>query len=68
MSLAILDGVHRRLTVLLDSLTPAQFERPAHHPQWGPITVNWLLQMYAWHSRHHVAHIGLVRDVEPATA
>lgn len=68
VSLAILDGVHRRLTALLDSLTPDQFERPARHPEWGAITVDWLLQMYAWHSRHHVAHIGLVRDVKPATA
>jgi hypothetical protein len=60
MSLAILEGLHRRLTILLESLSPEQFARPAQHPSWGPITVDWLLQMYAWHCRHHVAHIGLV--------
>jgi hypothetical protein len=58
-SLAILDGVHQRLTVLLESLTPEQFARRATHPSWGPIDVDWLLQMYAWHCRHHLAHIGL---------
>jgi DinB superfamily len=56
-SLAILNGVHRRTTILLDSLTPEQFGRTAQHPSWGLITVDWLLQMYAWHCRHHVAHI-----------
>lgn len=58
-SLAILDGIHTRLTLLLESLTPEQFARPALHPQWGRITVDTLLQLYAWHSRHHVAHIHL---------
>jgi hypothetical protein len=56
-SLAILDGIHTRLTIVLESLTPDQFGRTAMHPQWGKLTVDVLLQMYAWHSRHHVAHI-----------
>ena len=56
-SIAILEGVHNRLTTMLESLTPEQFARTATHPQWGPITVDFLVQMYAWHCRHHVAHI-----------
>jgi hypothetical protein len=68
ISLAILGGVHKRLTILLESLAPEQFLRPAQHPQWGPITVDWLVQQYAWHSRHHVAHIGLIRAKQPARA
>jgi len=60
-SLSILDGLHARFKILLDSLTPDQFSRTADHPAWGPITVDWLLQMYAWHSRHHVAHIKQIR-------
>jgi hypothetical protein len=56
-SLAILDGVHKRLNTLLESLDPAQFERTADHPEWGAISVDWLLQMYAWHCRHHVGHL-----------
>jgi hypothetical protein len=60
-SLAILDGVHKRLTSLLESLQPEQFSRKAEHPDWGPVTVDFLLQMYSWHCRHHVAHIRQVR-------
>ena len=63
ISLAILGGVHKRLTLLLESLSPEQFARPAHHPSWGSITVDWLMQMYAWHCRHHLAHISLVQSV-----
>jgi uncharacterized damage-inducible protein DinB len=61
-SLAILDGIHARLTIVLEALTAEQFARTALHPQWGQMTVDMLLQLYAWHSRHHVAHIGLARS------
>ena len=61
-SLAMLDGIHTRLTVLLNSLMPDHFARTATHPQWGAMTIDFLVQLYAWHCRHHVAHIGLVRD------
>ena len=60
ISLGILDGVHQRLTMVLQSLEPAQFERPALHPESGPTSVDGLLQMYAWHCRHHLAHVGIV--------
>lgn len=59
-SLAILDGIHARLTLLLTSLDEDQFARTATHPSFGVVTVDWLLQMYEWHCRHHLGHIGLV--------
>ena len=46
------------------SLGPADFARTANHPQHGPITVDWLLQMYAWHGRHHVGHLRLIARSE----
>ena len=61
VSLGILDGVHHRLHRLLATLGPADFARTAHHPQHGPVTLDWLLQLYAWHGRHHVGHIEIVR-------
>ena len=60
-SLAILDGIHTRLTIVLESLTEQEFARTAVHPQWGQMSVDMLLQLYAWHSRHHVAHIRLAQ-------
>jgi len=46
--------------VVLESLTPEQFARPAVHPSSGQTTIDGLIQMYAWHCRHHLAHIGLI--------
>ena len=56
-SLAIIENLHHRLTVLLE-LTPAEaFAREILHPENGPMTLDKLLQLYAWHGRHHVAHV-----------
>jgi uncharacterized damage-inducible protein DinB len=57
VSLQLLEALHRRWVVLLDSLQPADFARPLQHPDSGPMTIDRLLQLYAWHGRHHVAHI-----------
>ena len=64
VSVGILEGLHRRLHVLLCLAGARGLARTANHPQHGPITVDWLLQMYAWHGRHHVGHLGLTRRSE----
>jgi uncharacterized damage-inducible protein DinB len=64
VSLALLDALHRRWVVLLESLEPKDFGRPLTHPDNGPMTLDRLLQMYAWHGRHHVAHITGLRKRE----
>jgi uncharacterized damage-inducible protein DinB len=56
-SLSILDGIHARWAVLLESLAPEQFRRPLHHPEMGDITIDTLVELYGWHGAHHVAHI-----------
>ena len=64
VSLVLLDALHRRWVVLLESMAPADFERPLIHPDNGPMTLDRLLQLYAWHGRHHVAHITELRRRE----
>lgn len=56
-SLALLEGLHARLTSLLRSLEAKDFERTIMHPERGPVTLDNNLAIYAWHGRHHVAHI-----------
>jgi len=60
---AILDGVHARWVSLLRALRPDDYARTWIHPEFpdGPRTIEWLAQQYAWHSRHHVAHITSLR-------
>jgi uncharacterized damage-inducible protein DinB len=61
ISLTLLDALHRRWTVFLRSLTDAQFGRAFHHPELGRVTLDGTLQLYAWHGRHHLAHIRELR-------
>jgi uncharacterized damage-inducible protein DinB len=60
-SLALIDALHRRWVLLLESMTPGQFSRSFDHPVNGVQSLDRVLQMYAWHGRHHVGHIHLVR-------
>lgn len=57
-SLSLLDGLHVRWAALLEALTPGQWARVWMHPAQGrSFTVATLAAMYAWHGRHHLAHI-----------
>jgi uncharacterized damage-inducible protein DinB len=60
-SLDLLDRLHERWVTLLELLEPDKFQRPLVHPALGPITLDYLLQMYAWHGRHHAAHVTTLR-------
>ncbi|MCA9764758.1 MAG: DinB family protein, partial [Gemmatimonadetes bacterium] len=61
-SLPILDALHARWALLLDALAPDQWERRLIHPeQPDPIPLWTLVPHYAWHGRHHVAHITALR-------
>jgi hypothetical protein len=62
ISLALLESLHHRWVLLLRSLTPADFARALRHPELGRVTLDTYLQMYAWHGRHHVAHITSLRQ------
>jgi len=64
VSLDLLDAVHKRWLVLLESLQEGDWTRPLMHPENGPMTHDRLLQVYAWHGRHHAAHITELRKRE----
>jgi len=59
VSVQILDGLHRRWHRMLEAMSEADFARTAVHPDHGPVTNDWFLQLYAWHGRHHIGHIKL---------
>lgn len=63
VSLVLLESLHERWVGLLRSLQPADFRRTFKHPDHeGTQTLDWLVAMYSWHSRHHVAHITSLRE------
>ena len=61
VSLVLLESLHHRWVRLLRSLTPEQWKRRFRHPELGPMTLEKTLALYAWHGRHHVAHITELR-------
>jgi len=60
-SLRLLEAVHERWVLCLKALRPADFARTFQHPEMGRVDLDKLLAMYAWHGRHHVAHITELR-------
>ena len=57
LSLALLEGLHHRWVLLLRSLDRADFERTFRHPELGTMKLDTVVGLYAWHGRHHLAHI-----------
>ena len=62
MSLDLLDALHRRWTAFLRALPEASFAQAFLHPEWGRVSLDDALGMYAWHCRHHTAHVKLGID------
>ncbi len=61
-SLTMLDMLHQRWVILLRSMTAEQWSRTFRHPEVGILTLDTTLGLYAWHGKHHVAHITSLRD------
>ena len=62
ISLNLLAALHHRWAMLLSALAPEQFARRYLHPERGPVTLDEVLTLYAWHGRHHTAHIISLRE------
>lgn len=63
LSLSIIDGVYERSAMLLRSMERVDFERQFYHPEKGSqLKLSYFLGFYAWHGRHHVAHITNLRE------
>jgi uncharacterized damage-inducible protein DinB len=61
-SLTLLECLHRRWVLLLRSLSPTDLRRRFRHPEHNrTISLDEMLALYAWHGRHHVAHITSLR-------
>lgn len=62
VSLKLLEAIHLRWISLLESMTDEDFKKTLIHPDSGEWTVEKFLALYAWHSRHHTAHITHLRE------
>jgi hypothetical protein len=62
VSLGILEGVHQRWIVILNSMQTIDWQRTYIHPEKGrAVSLAESLHNYAWHGKHHVAHVTELR-------
>jgi len=64
VSLRLLEPLHERWVRLLRSVKTEEFARTFRHPDHGVRTLDWMLLLYAWHGRHHTAHITELRKLK----
>ena len=62
VSLRLLECLHSRWVGLLRSLSDEQWKRTFKHPDLGIVNLEKNAALYAWHGRHHVAHITNLRE------
>ena len=61
VSLQLLEALHTRWVRCLQTLGDADWRRTFQHPERGLVRLEQNLALYAWHGRHHVAHITALR-------
>jgi hypothetical protein len=68
MSIAIIKAVHKRMCYFLESLTEADFGRTYYHPGSSRIfKLGEVVMLYAWHGKHHLAHLELALEKQKAS-
>jgi uncharacterized damage-inducible protein DinB len=62
-SLDLLQGLHARWVVLLYLTDKVDFQREFFHPEQNRnIRINEIIGFYAWHGKHHLAHIRMAKN------
>jgi uncharacterized damage-inducible protein DinB len=62
VSMPIVHNLHQRWVTVLRSMQEPDWARTFTHPELGMQRLDRTLALYAWHGRHHVAHITSLRD------
>ncbi len=61
-SLRLLESLHVRWVQVIDAVAADEWRRTLIHPEVGPVDLDEMLQSYAWHGAHHIAHIAHLRE------
>ena len=63
VSLTLLHALHARMLEVLKNVKDDEWTRTVVHPEYGKqMSVWYLLGQYAWHGKHHTAHINKLRE------
>ena len=63
ISLTLLEALHRRWILVIKNMKNGDFDRSYFHPENKKVfKLRTALALYAWHSKHHLEHIKLVKN------
>ena len=63
VSLTLLHALHARMLEVLKNIKDDEWNRSVVHPEYGKqMSIWYLLGQYAWHGKHHTAHINKLRE------
>jgi uncharacterized damage-inducible protein DinB len=60
-SLSLLEALHVKWETLLRALSLDDLRRPYRHSEMGEVPLSTALALYAWHGKHHTAHVTSLR-------
>lgn len=64
VSITLLEALHKRWVILLRTMTDADYAKKFYHPEsQRMIELDYNVGLYAWHGKHHVAHITTLRNI-----
>lgn len=61
-SLDLLEHLHARWVTVLRAMRDTDFSRTIKHPESGVQPLDRMLALYAWHGKHHIAHVTSLRQ------
>jgi len=64
VSAQLIEGLHQRWVAMLHAFDESDWSRTLDHPENGDMSLDDMLQMYAWHGDHHVRHITALREAK----
>jgi len=63
ISLTLLHALHARWIEVIKNIKSEEWNRTVFHPEMKKEITLWhLLGLYAWHSKHHTAHVTRLRE------
>jgi hypothetical protein len=62
-SLLLLEALHDRWVTLMRAMSQEQWALRFTHPERGSMPLDITAALYAWHSRHHLAHVTRLRQI-----
>ncbi|MBA3972283.1 MAG: putative metal-dependent hydrolase [Bacteroidetes bacterium] len=64
VSLSLIDGIHQKLSLILNTLSETDFQKVYIHPEYNKeFKLEEMIALYAWHGRQHYEHLKIIKNL-----